>query len=135
MQKVEFVARTDLEIGDKVNLKGMTDVCEVYDIKAIHSLREKTVIFEFAVITKDGHTQYGFRRDELIYPTKGMYKNPRPTRYEQAMDIAQGYGYTADDAKRVAKHIFAKMVVDGATIGRVNGKLVVHKERLKPKLP
>lgn len=55
----------------------------------------------------------------------------RKTLYERAVDIALSYGLEGDDAKRVAKHIFAKALVDGATIGRVNGKLVVNRKNYR----
>jgi len=57
------------------------------------------------------------------------------TRWEQAVQSAKSYGFQGDEAKRVAKHIFAKQLVDGATIGKKNGKLVVHKKRHRPNLP
>jgi len=49
------------------------------------------------------------------------------TRWEQAVKTAKSYGFQDEEAKRYAKHIFAKMVVNGATIGRVDGKMIVHK--------
>ncbi len=52
----------------------------------------------------------------------------KKTRWERALNIAKGYGYEGEEAKRVAKQFFAKMVVNGATIGKVDGKLVVHKK-------
>lgn len=61
---------------------------------------------------------------------------PRKTRYETAVEIARGYGDVDEgDVKRSAKHIFARMITGGATIGKVNGKLVVHRDRIRPKLP
>lgn len=57
------------------------------------------------------------------------------TRYEEALSIARGYGFKGDDVKRAAKHIFARMITGGATIGKVNGKLVVDKKRVRPNLP
>ena len=57
------------------------------------------------------------------------------TRYEEALRISQSYGMEGEDAKRVANHIFARMITGGATIGKVNGKLVVDKKRVRPILP
>ena len=49
------------------------------------------------------------------------------TRWEQALRTAHAYGFQGEEARQAAKHIFAKMVVNGATIGRANGKMIVHK--------
>ncbi len=49
----------------------------------------------------------------------------KKTRWERALRSAESYGYTGEEIKHVAKHIFAKMITNGATIGRINGKLVV----------
>lgn len=59
----------------------------------------------------------------------------KTTRYEEALSIARGYGMEGEDAKRTAKHIFARMITGGATIGKVNGRLVVDKKRIRPVLP
>lgn len=60
----------------------------------------------------------------------------RLTRYEIALQVAQSYGFEGEEIKRCARHIFAKMIVDGATIGKANGKLVIHKPpRHRPRLP
>jgi hypothetical protein len=50
------------------------------------------------------------------------------TRWETALRQAKAYGFQGEEAKLLAKHFFAKMIVGGATIGRVNGKLVVHRK-------
>lgn len=57
------------------------------------------------------------------------------TRYEQAIRIAKAYGYTDHEAHIAAKHIFAKMITGGATIARINGRMVVLRERSKHKWP
>lgn len=60
----------------------------------------------------------------------------REERWQKALKVARSYGLTKEeDIKRGAKHIFAKWVVGFATIGRVNGRLVVHKERVVRPLP
>tara|TARA_R100000656_G_scaffold20076_1_gene18140 strand:+ start:260 stop:427 length:168 start_codon:yes stop_codon:yes gene_type:complete len=47
--------------------------------------------------------------------------------YQKAQNIAKAYGYSDTDKgyKNVVKQIFAKLLVKGRTIGKVNGKLVV----------
>lgn len=61
---------------------------------------------------------------------------PRKTRYEEALEVARSYGVkNNEEAKRWAKHIFARMISGGATIGKVNGKFVIHKKRIRPRLP
>jgi alkylation response protein AidB-like acyl-CoA dehydrogenase len=60
------------------------------------------------------------------------------TRYEKAVRQARnGYGATTEaEVKRVARQLFAKDVVNHATIGRnYEGKLVVHKTKIVRRLP
>lgn len=61
----------------------------------------------------------------------------KKTKWERSVQQARAYGITDDAAvKRIAKHIFARKIVGGATIGRVNGRLVIHRDPVpKPKLP
>lgn len=58
-----------------------------------------------------------------------IVKQRRKTVYEKAVDTARSYGFEGDDVKRVAKHIFAKALAGGATIGRTNGRLVISKSK------
>lgn len=60
------------------------------------------------------------------------------TKYERCMSRARrGHGAVTDDeVKRVANHLFARELVGGYTIGRENGKTVIHRPATpKPKLP
>ena len=60
------------------------------------------------------------------------------TRYEKCVRRARnGYGCeTEAEVKRVARHLFAKVIVDGATIGKCNGKLYVDRPaQPRPSLP
>lgn len=56
MDKSAFVAKTDLQIGDKVQISYgifFESNFEIYDIRTIHQLRDGSVRFEFQ-LTKDG---------------------------------------------------------------------------------
>ncbi|OPX89436.1 MAG: hypothetical protein A4E53_01513 [Pelotomaculum sp. PtaB.Bin104] len=66
---------------------------------------------------------------------KGM-RVPLKTRYEMALDTARHFGArNEEEEKRVAKHIFARMISGRATIGNVNGRFVINKKRIRPSLP
>lgn len=60
---------------------------------------------------------------------------PKTTRYEDALYVARFHSTDEEEVKRIAKHLFARMISGGATIGKVNGKIVINKERIRPKLP
>jgi hypothetical protein len=67
MDKAEFVAKTDLQIGDKVQISyGVfyETNFEIYDIKTIHKLRNNTVHFEFQ-LTKNGDLTDWLPRNKL----------------------------------------------------------------------
>lgn len=58
------------------------------------------------------------------------------SKWERALITAKSYGpqnANDEEIKRIAKHIFAKLVVGmDTTIGRVNGKLVLTRYSPKP---
>ena len=68
MQRAEFLARTDLEIGDKVHLLPDSEmVWEVFDIRTVQFIRAGKVVFEFLLIY-NGHFSIWVTRDKLVYP-------------------------------------------------------------------
>lgn len=51
------------------------------------------------------------------------------SKLDRAKSIAKSYGYKEEDFgfNNVVKQIFAKLIVNYRTIGKSNGKLIVHK--------
>lgn len=68
MDKTMFLAKTDLQIGDKVKTTfSGNEEFEVYDIRTIHSLRNNTVNFEFKLTAYEDFSPW-LQRSEIIYP-------------------------------------------------------------------
>lgn len=63
----------------------------------------------------------------------------KETRYERCVKLARNPGYACENevqVLRVARQLFAKLIVGGATIGKANGKFYIDRPaQPKPNLP
>ncbi|MEA4825060.1 hypothetical protein SDC9_162668 [bioreactor metagenome] len=67
MKQAAFIAHCDLEIDDKVKLPPLDLEWIVYDIRAIHTLRDGNVVFEF-LLECNGHFSTWLKRNQIQYP-------------------------------------------------------------------
>jgi len=56
-------------------------------------------------------------------------------RYNKALYMAHGWGYKGEEAKQIARHLFARWLIGGQAIGQKKGKLIIGKRRRHPNLP
>lgn len=80
MQLTAFNAKTDVQLGDEVKFIQTQEVVEIHDIAAVHSLRTKSVHFQYQFKTKNGEIftvwtndmpKQWFLRREFKYPIRG----------------------------------------------------------------
>jgi len=75
LQKTTFMAKTDLEIGDRVRLNSQNPidsslVWKINEIRTIHYLRGMNIEFEFMIVRNDNMPRWVKRKD-IIYPIGG----------------------------------------------------------------